>query len=65
MINMDIDLDFVVLALNKMNKDTEFTRQTVKFIDRERLFQFISLILDGEEEYIQSNRDGYMTTTFY
>ena len=48
-----------------MNKDTEFTRRTVKFIDRERLFQFISLILDGEEEYIQSNREGYMTTTFY
>ena len=42
-----IDLDFVVLALNKMNKDTEFTRRTVKFIDRERLFQFISLILDA------------------
>lgn len=60
-----IDLDFVILALNKMNKDTEFTRRTVKFIDRERLFQFISLILDGEEEYIQSNREGYTTTTFY
>lgn len=54
-----LDMDFIILALNNINKDIEFTRKTIRYIDPEDMDEIISNITGSEEEYIESNRLNY------
>jgi hypothetical protein len=60
----DFNLDFIILAINDILSDKEFTKTTVYMIDPDYMVPLISEIINAEKNFIQLNRNNYKNGAF-
>lgn len=60
-----IDYEFIIMKLNGINKQIDFDRKKVKYIDPDTLEELLGSITNAEEELLTANRETYITNNHF
>lgn len=60
----DFNLDFIILAINDIMSDKEFTKSTIYMISPDYIIGLITEIINAEKNMIQINRNNYKNGAF-